>query len=122
MNLYAAPLSLRGVLYTLTSLFGAGMYFLMKDMSEIYYETEVDKRLSELGPEFVESGYLLYDKIMQRNQALRQLMGKEGEAKYSKLGNENFGVRQPRLALMHRKQFYEEKMKEDQAKAELFEQ
>lgn len=117
MNLYAGPLSLRLVLYTLTSLFGVGTYFLMKDMTEVYYETEVDKKLAEV-PDFVESGLIFYEKILQRNQALRELMGKEGQNKYSKFGNENFGIRQPRLALMHRKQFFEEKLKESQLKQE----
>lgn len=81
-------------------------------MTEVYYETDVDKKLCELGEDFIESGVIFYQKILERNQALRELMGKEGESKYSKLGNENFGLRQPRLALMHRKQFFEEKLKE----------
>ncbi|XP_004925524.1 transmembrane protein 177 isoform X1 [Bombyx mori] len=112
LNLYARPVSLRSTLYTIVGLFSAGMYFLLKDMTEVYYETEVDKKLCELGPEFIESGLVFYDKILKRNQALRELMGKEGEKKYSKLGNENFGIRQPRLALMHRKHYFQDKLAE----------
>ncbi|XP_060803909.1 transmembrane protein 177 [Amyelois transitella] len=112
LNLYAAPTLARGILYSIVGLFGLGSYFLMKDMTEIYYETEVDKRLCELGPEFIESGIIFYEKLLKRNQALREFMGSEGERKYSKLGNENFFLRQPRLALIHRKQFFEEKLKE----------
>lgn len=112
INLYAGPLSLRAILYSMVGMFTTGTYFLMKDMTEVYYETDVDKKLCELGEDFIESGVIFYQKILERNQALRELMGKEGESKYSKLGNENFGLRQPRLALMHRKQFFEEKLKE----------
>lgn len=112
INLYAGPLSLRAILYSMVAMFTTGTYFLMKDMTEVYYETDVDKKLCELGKDFIESGVIFYQKILERNQALRELMGKEGESKYSKLGNENFGLRQPRLALMHRKQFFEEKLKE----------
>lgn len=112
MNLHAGPLSLRAVLYTLVGTFATGTYFLMKDITEVYYESGVDKKLCALGSDFVESGVIFYEKILERNQALRELMGREGENKYSKLGNENFGLRQPRLALIHRKQFFEERLKE----------
>lgn len=112
MNLYAGPLSLRVILYTLVGSFATGTYFLLKDSTEVYYESDVDKRLCELGPDFIESGIIFYEKILERNQALRELMGREGENKYSKMGNENFGLRQPRLALIHRKRYFEERMKE----------
>lgn len=111
LNLYAANTSLRASFYTIVGLFGLGAYFLMKDMTEVYYETNVDKKLCELGPDFIESGVIFYDKLLKRNQALRELMGSEGERKYSKLGNENFFLRQPRVALMHRKLFFERMLK-----------
>lgn len=111
LNLYAGPVSLRATMYTIVGLFSSGLYFLMKDMTEVYYETQVDKKLCELGRDFIESGVIFYEKILERNQALRELMGKEGEKKYSMLGNENFGIRQPRLALVHRKHYFEEKLK-----------
>jgi hypothetical protein len=109
LNLYLAPLSVRGILYSIIGLFGLGSYFLMKDMTEVHYETNVDEKLCQLGPDFIESGVIFYDKILQRNQALRELMGKEGENKYSKLGNENFFIRQPRTVLTHRKQYFKER-------------
>lgn len=111
VNLYLAPVSLRFMLYSIVGCFSLGTYFLMKDMTEIYYETEVDEKLCSLGPDFVKSGVIFYEKILQRNQALRELMGRQGENRYSKLGNENFFLRQPRIALVHRKQFFEEKLK-----------
>lgn len=112
LNLYAGPPMLRGILYSILGMFGTGTYFLLKDMTEVHYETETDKTLCELGPEYIESGKIFYEKLLKRNQALRELMGSEGERKYSKLGNENFGLRQPRLALVHRHQYFEQKLKE----------
>lgn len=112
LNLYVAPPFIRGVLYSIIGMFASGTYFLMKDMTEVHYEVDTDKRLCELGLEYVECGKIFYEKILKRNQALRELMGREGEKKYSKLGNENFGIRQRRVALVHRKQFFEEKLKE----------
>lgn len=111
-NLYAAPTSVRVCLYTLTSMFGLGLYFFLTDYTEVYYETEIDEELCGHGKEFIESGISFYDKLLKRNQALRELMGSEGERKYSMLGNENFFIRQPRIALVHRKQYFETKLKE----------
>ncbi|CAH2238694.1 jg4368 [Pararge aegeria aegeria] len=90
-----------------------GTYFLMKDMTEVYYETSVDKKLCELGPDYIESGITFYDKLLQRNQALRELMGKEGEKKYTINGNENYTLRQPHVALVHRKQYFEHRSKQN---------
>lgn len=114
LNLYAAPTPLRSLMYSIVGFFSIGTYFLFKDMTEVSYETQVDRKLCELGPEYIESGILFYDKLLKRNQALRELMGKEGERKYSKMGNENFGIRQPRLVLTHRKLFFEQQLKESQ--------
>lgn len=118
LNLYAAPLNARAILYSIVGLFGLGVYFLMKDMTEIHYEISVDKKLCELGPDFIESGVIFYEKLLQRNQALRELMGKEGEKNYSKLGNENYSLRQPHVALIHRKQYFDEQLKESKEKVD----
>ncbi|XP_038214974.1 transmembrane protein 177 isoform X2 [Zerene cesonia] len=112
LNLYAAPTALRSIMYSITGLFGVGIYFLFKDMTEVHYEARTDEVLSKLGPDFIESGIIFYEKLLARNQALRELMGAEGEAKYSVFGNENYGLRQPHIALVHRKQFFENIIKE----------
>ncbi|KAL4706563.1 hypothetical protein ACJJTC_015761 [Scirpophaga incertulas] len=111
LNLYSAPLALRITQYAIVGMLSLGIYFLMKDLTEVYYETQVDKKLCQLGVDFIESGIIFYDKLLQRNQALRHLMGNEGEKKYSVNGNEIFFIRQPRIALYHRKQFFEEQLK-----------
>lgn len=86
------------------------MYCLLTDYTEVSYEASIDQKLCDTDPEFAQAGAIFYDKILKRNQALRELMGNEGERKYSKLGNENFGIRHPRIALVHRKQFFESMM------------
>ncbi|XP_023943977.1 transmembrane protein 177 isoform X2 [Bicyclus anynana] len=111
-NLYNAPQGIRGVIYSIVGLFSLGTYFLMKDMTEVYYETVADKKLCELGPDYIKSGVTFYDKLLQRNQALRELMGKEGEKKYTINGNENYLIRQPHIALVHRKQYFEHRLKQ----------
>lgn len=112
LDLYSRPVSLRATLYSIVGIFSIGVYFLLKDMTQVHYETAVDMKLCEMGQDFIESGIIFYEKLLQRNQALRELMGSEGERKYTKMGNENFFLRQPRIALVHRKQFFEEKLRE----------
>lgn len=112
LNLYAKPAMIRVTLYSILTTFGVGTYFLMKDMSEVHFEAQTDKKLCGLGPDYVERGKIFYEKLLSRNQALRELMGKEGESKYSTMGNENFGLRHPRLALVHRKQYFEQQLKD----------
>lgn len=107
LNLYSAPLVVRGVLYALVTVFSVGMYYFLYDFTEVHYETKVDKELCEIDPKFMEAGVSFYDKLLKRNQALRELMGREGEAKYSIKGNENYFLRQPHIALVHRKKFFE---------------
>ncbi|CAG4948597.1 unnamed protein product [Colias eurytheme] len=117
LNLYAAPTALRSIMYSITGLFGVGIYFLFKDMTEVHYEARTDEALAELGPDFIESGIIFYEKLLARNQALRELMGSEGESKYTTFGNENYGIRQPHIALVHRKQFFENMLKEHKSES-----
>lgn len=111
-NLYAKPLSLRLCLYSLTVIFGYGLYSFLTDFTQVNYEYNIDKKLCETHPIFIEGGKEFYEKTIQRNIALRSLMGPLGERYYSALGNENFFLRQRRLPLITRKDFYENKLKE----------
>lgn len=113
LNLYVAPVAIRAMLYSITGLFGFGIYFLLKDITEVHYETSTDKALVELGPDYIKNGVIFYEKLLGRNQALRELMGSEGERKYTVKGNVNYGIRQPHVALVHRKQFFESKLKQN---------
>lgn len=110
-NLYVKPLSLRLLMYTLSGLFGYGLYSFAKDMTQMGYDQKVDEELCKRGPLFVEGGKEFYEKTLQRNRALRTLMGPLGEKYYSVLGNERFFIRQPRLPILTRKDFYENKLK-----------
>ncbi|XP_045533538.1 transmembrane protein 177 [Pieris brassicae] len=121
LNLYAAPVAMRAMLYSITGLFGLGTYFLLKDATEVHYETSTDKALVQLGKEYVESGVIFYEKLLARNQVLRELMGPEGERKYTVKGNVNYRLRQPHVALVHRKQFFEKILKADDPEEGLLE-
>ncbi|CAG9824756.1 unnamed protein product [Phaedon cochleariae] len=107
-NLYAKPLGVRLVVYTLVGLFMIGSYTMSKDMTQMYYEESIDKELKERSTIFAEGGKEYYTKLLERNKALRHLLGKEGERLYSILGNENYFLRNKHLPLVHRKLIFED--------------
>ncbi|KAG5886565.1 hypothetical protein JTB14_011277 [Gonioctena quinquepunctata] len=88
-DFYAKPLGVRLVIYTLV-------------------EGKIDKELKEKNKIFAEGGKEYYTKILERNKALRHLLGKDGEIKYSVLGNENYLFRNKHLPPVQRKSIFEE--------------
>ncbi|XP_053676377.1 transmembrane protein 177 [Anopheles nili] len=103
-NFYTRPRSLRLVLYTICGLLGFGIYSFSTDMTEIYYETNVDKQMAELGPDVINSGARFYDKILKKNVAIRKLTG---ENYYTAKGNVNYLIRQKAAPLTLRKEFFQ---------------
>lgn len=103
-NLYARPLGLRGVLYGILTMFGVGLYTFATDYTEVYYDTTVDKQMCDVGPEFVEAGVRFYQKLLQKNVAIRNLTN---DNSYSVSGNENFGLHQKSMPLTMRKSYFE---------------
>ncbi|XP_044752767.1 transmembrane protein 177 [Coccinella septempunctata] len=106
-NLYAKPLVVRLIMYSLVTCFTLGNYFFVKDYSQVHYEQIIDKELKEKSPELAEGGKEYYTKLLLRNICLRSILGKEGERLYSPLGNENSFIRMKTLPLMQRREFFE---------------
>lgn len=84
-----------------------GCYFMMKDVSQFTIEKRIDEALKKANPIFEEGGKEYYTKIIERNQALRKLLGKQGEIQYTALGNENHFLRIKHIPLVQRKEFFE---------------
>nr|XP_019527527.1 transmembrane protein 177-like [Aedes albopictus] len=108
-NFYARPLSLRLMLYTICGVFGYGLYSFSQDMTEIYYDTDVDKRLAQLGPDVVDAGVRFYDKVLKKNVAIRKLTDDDY---YTAKGNINYLIRQKAAPITLRKEFFESGYKE----------
>nr|CAI5825535.1 unnamed protein product [Callosobruchus analis] len=107
-NFYAKPRQLRIVMYSFVALFMYGFYAMGKDVSQMYFEEKIDKELKESDTRFAEGGAEYYRKLLQRNIALRSLMGVEGEKRYSVTGNENTLIRTKHLPLVHRMSIFEQ--------------
>lgn len=108
-NLYVRPLGLRLVLYSILSLFGYGVYSFLTDYTEVCYDTSIDKQLCDVGPEFVEAGVRFYQKLLQKNVAIRNL---SQDNSYTVTGNQNFGLRQRSMPLTLRKSYFELRLNE----------
>ncbi|XP_049542441.1 transmembrane protein 177 [Anopheles darlingi] len=108
-NFYARPRSLRFALYTICGLFGFGLYSFSTDMTEIYYETDVDKQMARLGADVVDAGARFYDKVLKKNVAIRQLTGDDY---YTVKGNVNYLLRQKSAPLTLRKEFFQKGYKD----------
>lgn len=100
---------LRLVMYTILGLFGVGSWSFMKDFNQVSYDTEIDKKLCSLGPQFVEAGASYYGKLLKKNMALRELIG---DNTYTARGNVNYFIRQKSLPLTVHKSYFEEKLQE----------
>lgn len=107
-DLYTKPLALRLLMYGFAGTLIATYYFFLKDLTQVHYEQKIDKELKDSNKIFVEGGKEYYTKMMARNQALRALLGKSGERKFTVMGNENYFIRQKHLPLSDRKSFFEE--------------
>ncbi|XP_055387193.1 transmembrane protein 177 isoform X2 [Condylostylus longicornis] len=107
LNLYAKPLSVRVIMYSILGFFGFGTWAFLKDFNQVLYDISIDKTLAKL--EFVLAGISYYGKILKRNIAFENLVG---SGKYSSTGNENFLVRQKSLPITYRKAFFESKLQE----------
>lgn len=109
-GLYSRPLALRGCMYSIVGFFGFGLYSFLIDFTQNQFDMQIDRDLCEKNEIFAEGGKEFYEKIVERNIALRKLLGPYGERKYSALGNENFFIRQKRLPLVVRKEYFVNKV------------
>lgn len=112
LNGFARPLSFRISLYALAGLFTLGNWIFVKDATTVHYDAVCDAEMSKLGKEYVRGGQEFYDKLLRRNVALRNLLGREGTKLYSAIGNEQFVIRHKQLPLVHRKLYFDELMAE----------
>jgi hypothetical protein len=107
-QLFRRPLSLRLVLYTLAGLFTTGLYWTIKDATQIYIDKSIDEHLSQLGITFLAAGVCYYDKILKKNKAIRELTGGN---EFTANGNHNHLIRTMTQPLTERKAYFEQQFK-----------
>jgi hypothetical protein len=68
-----------------------------------YYERWADRKTGKLSLDYAKGGVEFYSKILQRNMALRGLMGPSGEKMYTLYGNDVEFLRQSHVPYSERK-------------------
>lgn len=111
----------RAIRYTVFSS-TAGLFALSylwgKDARRAYNDRKNDRRCATLGDSYIVGGYEYYAKAMQRNRALRLLLGEDdGPALYSKDGDHRFGWLRLRWEpLSSRRKFFQQQLSELESK------
>ncbi|XP_037068998.1 transmembrane protein 177-like [Pollicipes pollicipes] len=102
MGFAQRPLVLRLMLYTLVSLFGIALWTTVTDLVQHYRDSQADQAAAQLGATYAWGGVEFYEKMLERNRALRRLLGDAGERQYSAYGNELYMLRTPRMPVTER--------------------
>lgn len=119
-QLFQRPMSLRVMMYSLVGLFSAGIYFFVKDFTQVALDNHVDETLADLGKNFLIAGVGFYDKILKKNMAIQQLTNSND---FTALGNNNSYFRTKTVPLTDRKAYFQKRLKkfleEEQKKEEI---
>jgi len=92
MYMFKRPPIFRGAVYA--TLLPAMMlsYFLSKDIFSRHVDRELTKRAAAISPEYAKGGLEYYQKVLQRNVALRELEGEGGRSRYTSKGEVIQGI------------------------------
>lgn len=100
--LIRAPRTFRVALYGVVVALHATVYIGFKDAMSQYWDKKADSEAASLGREYVEGGVEYYEKLLQRNRALRELLGDEGRKYYTSKGNIDRIIRSDHVPITHR--------------------
>lgn len=97
------PKSFRLMMYSLVATFSYGVYATVTDLVTKYYENSADSMAGRINLNYARGGVEYYSKILERNMALRSLMGPNGEKRFTFYGNDVEYIRQKHVPYSTRK-------------------
>ncbi|KAL1415995.1 hypothetical protein MTO96_028342 [Rhipicephalus appendiculatus] len=100
--LIRVPRPFRVALYGVIVALHATVYIGFKDAMSQHWDKKADSEAASLGRDYVEGGIEYYEKLLQRNRALRELLGDEGRKYYTSKGNINRLLRSDHVPISHR--------------------
>ncbi|CAK9799412.1 Transmembrane protein 177 [Anthophora quadrimaculata] len=89
-------------------------WLLTKDAIQNYRELQVNEELAKLGPQYIQGGAEYYEKLSERNKALRILLGNKGKQLFTHNGNESSLFRQKRLPISQQVDYFNSKLQDIQ--------
>lgn len=84
---FQRPLPLRVGIYSIIGSIAFTMWMFIKDFSTYNFEETADEKAASLSEEYAQGALEFYTKILQRNIALRSLLGEEGPKLFTASGN-----------------------------------
>ncbi|XP_031616462.1 transmembrane protein 177 [Contarinia nasturtii] len=113
-KLFLIPRAGRGLIYGALAVFTYGLYSVITDTIRMSQMLRVDDKLTSMGSDVIEGGIGFYEKMLNRNIAMRELSGKD---LFSVKGNEYPGLlRYNALPLTKRKKNLEIALEEARKK------
>jgi len=97
------PRSFRMVVYSGLGTFCYGLWAVSRDILTKFYENYADKRAGSINMSYAKGGVEFYSKTLQRNMALRSIMGPSGESMFTLFGNDVEFIRERHVPYTRRK-------------------
>jgi len=91
-NMFKKPPLVRGIAYLSILPSMTLAYLLTKDAANRMFDIELDRRAAQISPAYAAGGVEYYEKVMQRNIALRELDRENGSSMYTRKGEVVDGV------------------------------
>ncbi|XP_071872406.1 transmembrane protein 177 [Bombus fervidus] len=82
---------------------------------DYYRETEVNEIMSKLSNEYIQGGVEYYEKLSQKNRALRVLLGHKGTYMYTPVGNQNTWFIKKKIPISEQINYFKQKMQNIQS-------
>lgn len=116
-KLPANPIKIRVLALFLLCNVGVFICLLLRTTVENFYQSEADKKLCCIDEEYIHGGIEYYEKLIQRNLVLRDIVP-NGDQIYSEKGNKlAFFSVFSELPLTYRKKYLEKKLKDENNKS-----
>lgn len=114
LNLLPAnQIKVKGLTLFLLCNLGVFICLLLRTVIENFYQSEADKKLCDVDEEYIHGGIEYYEKLIQRNLALRDILP-NGDQVYSEKGNKLALISVlSELPLTYRKAYLEKKLKNE---------
>ncbi|GAU99215.1 hypothetical protein RvY_10247 [Ramazzottius varieornatus] len=109
-GLFRYPRKLRVSIYAGWSLLGILVAIGINDAVNYFYDKSADKKVAALGYTYCKGGVEYHSKRLLRNRALRELLGREGQATYSTEGNMSYWIRMPHPRCTSRRDFFQKEV------------
>lgn len=108
----------RGTNFLCMSIAAFGALFLTSlthDELDYYRETEVNEIISKFGDKYIQGGVEYYEKLSQKNMALRVLLGSRGRYMYTPVGNQTTWFNQKKIPISEQIDYFKQKMQNIQS-------